>query len=103
MITGAAIFVLAGSLASAQQAEEGRRKAKTKVTPAYPDLARKMNITGKVKVEAVIAPDGHVKSVRAVGGSPVLVQPCLDAVKEWRFDAASEETLQLIEFNFGQQ
>ncbi|HMD43412.1 MAG TPA: energy transducer TonB [Candidatus Acidoferrum sp.] len=102
MVTGAAIFVLAGSLASAQQAEEGRRKAKTKVTPVYPDLARKMNITGKVKVEAVIAPDGHVKSVRAVGGSPVLVQPCLEAVKEWRFDAAPEETSQLIEFNFGQ-
>ncbi len=103
MGTGAAIFVLAGSLAGAQQAEEGKRKAKTKVTPVYPELARKMNITGRVKVEAVIAPDGHVKSVRAVGGSPVLVQPCLDAVKEWRFDAAPEETLQLIEFNFGQQ
>ena len=103
MVTGAAIFVLAGSVASAQQADESKRKAKTKVSPVYPDLARKMNITGKVKVEAVIAPDGHVKSVRAVGGSPVLVQPCLDAVKEWRFDAAPEETLQLIEFNFGQQ
>ncbi len=100
---GAVIFVLAGSLVGGQQSEEGKRKAKTKVNPVYPDLARRMNISGKVKIEVVIAADGHVKSVRAIGGSPVLVQPCLDAVKEWRFETASEETIQLIEFNFGQQ
>ena len=98
-----AIFVLGGSLVGGQQSEEGKRKAKTKVNPVYPELARRMNISGRVKVEAVISPDGHVKSVRAIGGSPVLVQPCLDAVKEWRFETASEETTQLVEFNFGQQ
>jgi TonB family protein len=102
LITGAAIFALVGSLSGAQQAEEGKRKTKTKVNPTYPDLARRMNISGRVKIEVVIAPDGHVKSSRAVGGHPVLVQPCLDAVREWRFEAAPEETTQLIEFSFSQ-
>jgi TonB family protein len=102
LMVGAAIIAIGGSLASGQQAEEGKRKTKSKVNPAYPDLARRMNISGKVKIEVVIAPDGHVKSVRAVGGHPVLVQPCLDAVKDWRFESAPEETTQLIEFSFNQ-
>ncbi len=103
LFAGAAILVLAGTLVSGQQSEEGKRKAKTKTNPAYPELARRMNITGKVKIEVVISPDGHVKSTRAIGGHPILVQPCVDAVKEWRFDSAPEETTQIIEFNFSSQ
>ena len=97
-----ALFVLAGLTANGQQAvvEEGKRKAKNKVNPSYPELARRMNIGGKVKIEVVIAPDGHVKTARALGGHPVLVQPCLDAVKDWRFDAAPEESTQVVEFFF---
>ena len=102
LIVGAAAVSFAASLASGQQAEEGKRKTKTKVNPVYPDLARRMSISGKVKIEVIIAPDGRVKSARAVGGHPVLVQPCLEAVKDWRFEAAPEETTQLIEFTFSQ-
>ena len=99
------VFVaLLGGLASAQaqngSGEEGKRKVKTRVSPVYPDLAKRMSVTGKVKVEVVIAPDGRVKSTRAIGGHPLLVQSCLDAVKEWRFVAAPEETTQVVEFEF---
>ena len=104
MLAVAATALFAVSLAFAQQTtvEEGKRKAKTKVTPSIPELARRMNITGKVKVEVVIAPDGRVKSSRAVGGHPVLVQSCLDAIKEWKFEPAPEETTQMVEFDFRQ-
>jgi len=51
----------------------------------------------------VVAPDGHVKSSRPIGGHPVLVQSCLDAVKDWKFEAAPEETTQIIEFDFKTQ
>ena len=104
LLAVAATALFAVSLAFAQQTtvEEGKRKVKTKVTPQIPDLARRMNITGKVKIEVVIASDGRVKSSRAVGGHPVLVQSCLDAVKEWKFEPAPEETTQMIEFDFRQ-
>jgi len=104
MLAVAATALFAVSLAFAQQTtvEEGKRKAKTKVTPSIPELARRMNITGKVKVEVVIAPDGRVKSSRAVGGHPVLVQSCLEAIKEWKFEPAPEETTQMVEFDFRQ-
>jgi len=80
--------------------DEGRRKVKSKVAPAYPELAKRMNVAGKVKIEVVITPDGRVKSTRVIGGHPLLVQACQDAVKEWRFASAPEETTQIVEFEF---
>jgi TonB family protein len=60
-----------------------------------------MNVAGKVKIEVVIAPDGRVKSTRVMGGHPLLVQACQDAVKEWKFTPAPEESTQVVEFGFG--
>jgi TonB family protein len=59
-----------------------------------------MSVSGKVKIEVVIAPDGHVKSTRVIGGHPLLVQSCQDAVREWKFVAAAEESTQIVEFEF---
>jgi len=97
----AAVFI-SGATAFAQSSttDESKRKVKTKTVPLYPDLAKRMNVVGRVKIEIVIAPDGRVKSTRVVGGHPLLVQACQDAVKEWRFYAAAEETTQVVEFEF---
>ena len=102
IISAAAVSALVFSLASAQQAsvDEGKRKTKYRTNPQYSDLARRMGLTGKVKIEIVIAPDGHVKSSRAIGGHPVLVQSCLDAVRDWKFESGPEETTQVLEFEF---
>ena len=97
-----AAAALLASSASAQQSntDEGKRKVKTKTSPNYPELARRMNVSGKVKIEVTITPDGHVRSSRVIGGHPLLVQSCQDAVKEWRFFPAAEESTQIIEFDF---
>jgi TonB family protein len=101
VFVGVALSSALGAHALAQSApEEGKRKVKTRVTPTYPQLARRMNVTGRVRIEVIITPDGRVKSTRALGGHPILVQACVDAVKEWKFVAAPEETTQVIEFDF---
>ena len=95
--------VAAPAVMRAQQAlnsEEITRRAKTKIQPVYPDLARKMNITGTVKVEVVVAPNGTVKGVRVVGGHPVLASAALEAVKKWRFEPAPVESTGVIDFKF---
>ncbi len=94
--------ILLGSAAYAQQSstDEVKRRVKTRVSPSYPDLARRMNVSGKVKIEVIITPDGRVRSTKVVGGHPLLVQAAQDAVKEWKFYPASEETTQVIEFEF---
>ena len=101
-VTAVVVVLLAGVSAFSQSGstDETRRKVKSKTTPAYPELARRMNVSGKVKIEVVIAPDGRVKSSRVVGGHPLLVQTCQDALKEWKFVPASEETTQIVEFEF---
>jgi len=97
----AAVALLAPGV-SAQQSntDESKRKIKVKTSPTYPELARRMNVSGKVKIEIIITPDGHVRSSRVIGGHPLLVQSCQDAVKEWKFVPAPEETTQVIEFDF---
>ena len=100
-LTSAALVAALGGMAYAQSSpEEGKRKVKTRVTPVYPELAKRMNVAGKVKIEVIITSEGRVKSTRALGGHPLLVQACLDAVKEWKFAAAPEETTQVVEFEF---
>jgi TonB family protein len=101
VLVSVALSSVLGTYSLAQSgSEEGKRKVKTKVAPAYPELARRMNVTGRAKIEVIINPDGRVRSTRAVGGHPLLVQACLDAVKEWKFVAAPEETTQVVECDF---
>jgi TonB family protein len=98
--TAALVFSGASAFAQSGTTDESKRKVKTKTAPMYPELAKRMNVSGKVKIEVVITPDGHVKSTRVVGGHPLLVQACQDAVKEWKFVAAPEESTQVVEFEF---
>jgi protein TonB len=76
------------------------RAVKTKVTPVYPELAKRMNIVGVVKVQITVAPNGSVKNAKVLGGHPVLANAALDAVKQWRFETASGETMGMVQFRF---
>ena len=86
--------------AQAPQSDEIVRRAKTRVDPSYPELARKMNLAGTVKIEVVVAPNGSVKDARIVGGHPVLANAALDAARKWRFEPASTESKGIIDFKF---
>jgi outer membrane biosynthesis protein TonB len=44
-----------------------------------------MQISGTVKVEAVVGPNGRVKSTKVIGGSPVLTKAALDAIGVWKW------------------
>ena len=86
--------------AQTAQSEDLVRRAKSRVQPMYPELARKMGISGTVKIEVTVAPNGTVKEARIVGGHPVLAQAALDAAKKWRFEPAAAESSGIIEFKF---
>jgi TonB family protein len=76
------------------------RPVKIRVVPVYPEMARKMAISGTVKLEVVVSPNGTVKSSRVVGGHPLLVNAAVDAVKKWKFEPASSESTGTLEFKF---
>jgi TonB family protein len=76
------------------------RRAKTRVQPVHPELARKMNLTGTVKIQVVVAPNGTVKDAKVVGGHPVLAGAALDAVRKWRFEPAAVESSGVVDIKF---
>jgi TonB family protein len=98
MLTLAASVAPTRARAQQEQTAEINRKAKTKVEPLYPELARKMRLSGTVKIEVVVAPNGTVKDARVVGGHPVLANAALDAAKKWRFEPATVESSGVIDF-----
>jgi TonB family protein len=71
-------FNLPGSAAS-------ERAVKSKVPPVYPELARRMKISGVVKVEATVDPDGKVTGAKALNGNMALQTAAEDAVRKWKF------------------
>jgi TonB family protein len=95
---GLAVFAMFPIPTAAQ--EEMSRKVKSKVQPTYPELAKRMSISGTVKLQIVVAPNGAVKSTKVVGGHPLLANAASDAIKKWRFEAGPEETTGLVEFKF---
>jgi TonB family protein len=54
--------------------------------PNYPTLALRRRIEGDVILQAHIAKDGTVASVRQVKGSPVLGGAAIAAVRKWRYE-----------------
>ena len=83
--------------------EEINRRAKVKVAPVCPDLARRMRISGVVKVQITVAPNGAVKTAKLIGGHPVLANAALDAVRQWRFEAGPDESIGIVQFHFDPQ
>lgn len=100
----AIIVTLASALVSAQssttESSGAGRKVAARVAPVYPELAKKMHIHGTVKVEALVRPNGTVKSTRVLGGNPVLVDAAQDAVGKWKFEPGQNETTEIIQLAF---
>lgn len=98
-------FALSNSLApsvraqSQQPSPENKRRVVRKVSPQYPEAARRMGLGGTVRVVAVVASDGSVKKVEPVGGSPLLVQAAENAIAQWKY-APGAESQESVELHF---
>ena len=106
--SGVRLFQVAALALRLAMAIPGRaaddRAIKTRVAPVYPELAKRMRITGVVRVEATVDPAGKVTAVKSLSGSHVLCPAAEDAVSKWKYapaDAASTEEVS-INFALGQ-
>ncbi len=52
------------------------------------------------KLEVLVATNGTVKSVKVVGGHPLLVQAAERAVQKWKWEAAAHDSTEPIELRF---
>lgn len=53
------------------------------VPPVYPQVAKDNRIQGVVVLEINVATNGTVSDAKVITGAPLLVQPALDAVRQW--------------------
>jgi TonB family protein len=92
--------MFAPSQSPAQESSEGVRKLVVKIMPQYPSTARSFHISGTVKVDALVAPNGTVKSIEVKGGHPLLAQSAENAVRHWKWEPAAHETHETVELRF---
>src|ERR1700740_2053004 len=76
------------SNSSAEIKDHGGRKVKTFVKPDYPETARKLQISGTVRLEATVTADGKVRDTKVIGGSPLLGHGAHNSVNEGLYEDA---------------
>jgi TonB family protein len=102
LFQSAALALLLALAIPGRAAED--RAIKTRVSPVYPELAKRMRITGVVRVEATVDATGKVTAVKSLSGSHVLSPAAEEAVSKWKYapaDAASTEEVS-VNFALGQ-
>ena len=62
------------------------QRAKQKVSPTYPSIAKAARVTGVVTVYLVVNEKGEVETVQKLEGPPQLQQAAADAARRWRFN-----------------
>lgn len=102
LVLFAALSCVPSSIAQQEQ-YEGSRKLVSRVTPQYPEMARSIQLRGTVKAEALVEPNGVVKSVEVKGGNPVLGRAAQNAIYKWKWAPATHQTREPIEVQFAPQ
>ena len=99
-------FLLIGSIAvcaGTASADNVHRAIVSRVQPTFPELARRMHLSGKVMLLVTIQPDGTVSSTKVESGHALLAPAAQDAVSHWRFAPNPSVSESEIEVNFNAQ
>jgi TonB family protein len=65
--------------------QDARSHLVSDAPPTYPPIAKAAHVEGDVRLSISIGADGHVISVEALDGPPMLRGAAIDAVKTWTF------------------
>jgi TonB family protein len=96
-------LALSFALVAVSYAQQPARKVIARTAPTYPDLAKKMHLSGKVKMEVVVNPAGAVTSARMIGGNPVFELSAIETVKQWKFEPAQNTSKTVVVMEFAGQ
>lgn len=102
LFAGLLCFAAGAVILSPTVARAEDRHVERRVPPVYPEIAKRMRVSGTVHLTVTIAPDGSVVKALAVTGNKMLAPAAEEAVKQWKFSAASEETSTVVDVNFQQ-
>ena len=76
------------------------RAVKSRVPPVYPEIAKRLHVTGQVKLEVKVDASGSVTEVKTVSGNHLLAVAAEEAVHRWKFVPADAGSTENIDVNF---
>ena len=97
LVAAASLLVLIFGAAMPVHAQE--RTVRSRIAPTYPEIAKRMHISGAVHLDVSVDNEGKVTDVKVVNGNRVLGQAAEDAVRKWHF-APGDSTTESIDINF---
>ena len=87
-------------LLSTLSSHADERHVEKRVSPVYPEIAKRMRIGGVVHVEATVAADGSVTAAKATSGNKMLSGAAEEAVKHWKFVPGDSQSTVGVDINF---
>ena len=100
LLLGGLSLCTPAALAADPVPSTAHRAIVTRVPPVYPELARRMRLTGTVILTVIIQPNGTVSETHIDSGHPLLGAAAQDAVSRWRFAPAPDPTTMHIDVVF---
>jgi TonB family protein len=94
----AAVLALMVALALPAHAEE--RAVKSRVQAVYPEIAKRMRISGDVKLAVTVDADGKVTDAKATSGNRMLSAAAEDAVRKWKFESGAGVSTEEVTISF---
>jgi TonB family protein len=96
------VTLLATSLGSFCQTVHclGNRKLAVEIRPVYPQLARKVKISGMVRLRVTVSTGGNPLRMDELGGSPLLLKAAMDAIAKAKWEPMAFETKEIVDVDF---
>lgn len=98
ILTAAILALSLSSVAFTQNvasSHSDHRKVTKRMAPVYPELAKRMGVSGAVKLELTVAASGKVLDVKILGGHPVLANSAQQVAQGWQFEPGTQSTEQV--------
>jgi TonB family protein len=94
----AAVALLVALAIPARAADD--RPVKSRVAAVYPELAKRMRISGDVHLQATVDPEGKVTDVKTLNGNRALATAAEEAVRRWKFAPGPSVSTVEVNVNF---
>jgi TonB family protein len=95
----AAVLALLVTLAMPARATD-TRAVKTRVSPVYPEIAKRIRVSGLVQLTVTVDAQGKVTNVQPLSGNRVLSAAAEEAVRNWRFEPGPSASTVVVAVTF---
>jgi TonB family protein len=76
------------------------RTIKVRTAPHYPEIAKRMKVSGMVRLAVTVNADGKVTDVKPLSGNRILSGAAEEAIYNWKFEPGSGASTVEVAVNF---